>query len=145
MIVEHIRTSAGPRFSTYERDEDRRVQLIQYYNEVHADEDNPELADDATLEEVVDAIEEFEDIDTEEIWEAPKLGLFMVQCDDENGENLDAIVEANNAAEAQQLWAAQWERDLTDPDINQPRIWQINPTGKPGVLGWNTMQLNRII
>lgn len=71
--------------------------------------------------------------------------LFMLAFEDDNGEPLDAIVEAETAAQAQQLWAAQWERDLTDPDIPQPRIWQINPTGSACVLQWNTMQLNRII
>lgn len=71
--VEHIRTSAGPRFATYTSEEDRRVQLIQYFNEVHADGPDDEIAD-ASLEEVVEAIEEFEDVSCEEIW-------IPVECD----------------------------------------------------------------
>lgn len=68
IIVEHIRTSAGARFATYTSDEDRRVQLIQYYNEVHAGPGVDEFADDADLSEVVDAIEDIEDVSSEEIW-----------------------------------------------------------------------------
>lgn len=69
ITLEHIRTSAGARFSTYTDDEDRRVQLIQYWNEVHAENeiDVGELADDTPLDVVVEAIEELEDIDEEEI------------------------------------------------------------------------------
>lgn len=71
LTLEHIRTSAGARFSTYTDDEDRRQQLIAYFNEVHVDGDTAStaewLADDAELEDVVEAIEEYEDVSTEEI------------------------------------------------------------------------------
>ncbi len=67
LILEHIRTSAGARFSTYTSDEDRRVQLIQYFNEVHADGDDDALKDDAELEYVVEQIEDYEDVSVEEI------------------------------------------------------------------------------
>lgn len=79
-------------------------------------------------------------------YSGPKLKLFFVACDDEMGENFDAVVQAENAADAQRMWAEQWEWDITDPDRPKPRIWEINPPkGQAGVLGWNTMQLNRLI
>lgn len=74
------------------------------------------------------------------------LKLFFIEFpDDGRGGNLDAIVEAESPAAAQLLWAEQWEHDLTDAALQQPRIWEINPTGRAGVLGWNTNQLRRII
>jgi hypothetical protein len=66
-IVEHIRTSSGARFAIYNNDEDRRQQLIQYWNEVHADGELDEFDDDAELCDVEEAIEDFEDVSTEEI------------------------------------------------------------------------------
>lgn len=69
LIVEHIRTPAGARFSVYKNDEDRRVQLIQYFNEVHADGAADELDEEGTsLDDVLEAIEECEDVSCEEIW-----------------------------------------------------------------------------
>lgn len=71
--------------------------------------------------------------------------FFIGFPDDGRGDDLDAIVEAENAADAQRLWAEQWEHYLTEPDAQQPRIWEIKPTGAAQVLGWGTNQLTRII
>jgi hypothetical protein len=66
IIVCHIRTSAGARFSTHENEESLRVELIDYYNECLAEGDF-ELADDTELQEAQDAIEESEDVSWEEV------------------------------------------------------------------------------
>jgi hypothetical protein len=66
IIVCHIRTSAGARFSIHEDEESLRVELIDYYNECLAEGDF-ELADDTELQEAQDAIEESEDVSWEEV------------------------------------------------------------------------------
>lgn len=71
------------------------------------------------------------------------LKLFLI-VHDECGENLDAIVEAETPSRAEELWCEQWERDRTAGE-HAERIYEINPTGKEGILGWNTMQLRRIV
>lgn len=71
--------------------------------------------------------------------------FFIGYPDDGRCGDMDAIVEADSPAEAQKLWADQWEHDLTDANQQQPRIWEINPSGKAGVLGWGSNQLWRII
>lgn len=70
-ITCHIATAAGARFSEHKDQEDLRTSLIEYFNEVHADCTSDELHEDATLEEVIDAIEEIEDVSWEEIWDTP--------------------------------------------------------------------------
>lgn len=66
MIICHIRTSAGARFSVHEDEDDLRDELVEYANEVH----NMKLDDDASLDDALDLIEEFEDVSYEEV-EAP--------------------------------------------------------------------------
>lgn len=144
LFTVHIETPAGARFSHHNSEEEMRAGLVEYYNEVHAD--GSPIAVDTDLGEVIEAIEEVENVSWEESWVPDTLKLFFIGFpDDGRGSDLDAIVEAANAGEAQRLWAAQWEHDLTDPEAQQPRIWEIKPTGSAGVLGWNTKQLNRII
>lgn len=70
MIICHIRTSAGARFSVHTDLEDLRRELVEYWNEVRADGDGDELDDDASLDDALDLIEEFEDVSYEEV-EAP--------------------------------------------------------------------------
>ena len=68
LIVCHIKTSDGPRFSIHPTEENLRVELIEYFNEVHADgADVPELAEDCTLDAVIDAIDEIETLSREAI------------------------------------------------------------------------------
>jgi hypothetical protein len=83
LTLEHIRTSAGPRFDWYADDEQRRQALIQYFNEVHAEGPMDEIAD-ASLDEVVEAIEEFEDVSTEEM-SIPFPDVFVLVIDSDSG------------------------------------------------------------
>jgi len=80
LIVCHIETSSGPRFSIHPDEEHLRGELIAYYNEAHADEDeNPALDADTVIEDVIEAIEEHENLSREEMWIDPKTfwpGLF---------------------------------------------------------------------
>lgn len=71
LIVCHIRTSAGARFSIHANEEELRVELIDYYNECLADGDT--LEEDTDLETAQDAVEESEDVSWEEIWINPEL------------------------------------------------------------------------
>jgi nucleoid-associated protein YgaU len=66
MIVCHIRTSAGARFSVHEDEESLRVELIDYFNECLA-EGNFQLADDTDLDDAIEAIEESEDVSWEDV------------------------------------------------------------------------------
>jgi hypothetical protein len=67
LILCHIETSSGPRFSIHPTEEHLRQELISYFNEVHADADTEELPDDADLEDVIEAIEEIESLSRETI------------------------------------------------------------------------------
>ncbi len=67
ITVCHIDTAAGARFSIHPDAEDLRTSLIEYFNEVLLTDEEDPLADDATLEEVTEAIEEMENVSTETI------------------------------------------------------------------------------
>lgn len=67
IVVCHIRTSAGARFSIHKDLEELRQELIEYTNEVLAESClGYEVSRDATLEQVIEAIEEVEDVSYEE-------------------------------------------------------------------------------
>lgn len=89
IINEHIRTSSGPRFAIYNSEEERRVALIEYYNEVHCDSTAERLPDDTDLEDVVDAIEEFEDVSAEEDYVTVPPFWVLVTDDDQGGASID--------------------------------------------------------
>ena len=85
MIVCHIRTSNGARFSIHRNEEELRVELIDYYNECLA-EGNFQLADDTDLEEAQDAIEEMEDVSWEEIHITAEMVSHLDTCAQHSGE-----------------------------------------------------------
>lgn len=68
---------------------------------------------------------------------ATRTALFLVACDDENGDNQDLIVEARDQHEAARLWRQHY--DYTSdraPDI----VFEIPPpTGRPGPRHWNRL------
>lgn len=68
---------------------------------------------------------------------ATRTALFLVACDDENGDNQDLIVEARDQHEAARLWRQ--HHDYTSdraPDI----VFEIPPaTGRPGPRHWNAL------
>lgn len=69
MIVWHLETSAGARFDWAKDEEHLRQQLIEYNNTVlNDDEPDDQLAEDATLEEAIEKIEERENFSQEEVY-----------------------------------------------------------------------------
>ena len=66
-----------------------------------------------------------------------RTALFLVAFDDENGDNMDLIVEARDQHEAARLWRQ--HHDFTSarhPDI----VFEIPPaTGRPGTRHWNAL------
>jgi len=86
----HIETPSGPRFSTHDSEEEMRQSLIEYYNEVHAPDytEKGELPSDAPLEEVVDAIEAFENLSIDETW-IPSQEVWVLVMDTDNGTSID--------------------------------------------------------
>lgn len=75
----------------------------------------------------------------------PVLAIFYIQeCEGGvQGDDLDMFVEAQTADEAVRLWAAEWEKDLEDGEA-PARVYQLRSSGKPGVLGWDTQNVERI-
>jgi hypothetical protein len=73
MIIWHVETSAGARFDWAKDEEHFRRQLIEYYNETCKDSTDKELADDATLDEATEAIEDYESLSYEEAY-----GVYMI-------------------------------------------------------------------
>lgn len=68
MIVWHVDTSSGARFDWAKDEEHLRQQLIEYNNEtLNSGEPDEQLADDATLEEAIDLIEESESFSREDM------------------------------------------------------------------------------
>lgn len=97
----HIATPAGPRFSTHGSEEEMRLSLIEYYNEVHApDSDEGELPEDADLETVKDAIEEFESLSVEETWLPPQKVWVLVTDDHSGGTSIDLHTSRRDALES---------------------------------------------
>lgn len=88
--------------------------------------------------------------------------LFNIVCTDEDDTNLDAVIKADNPAEAIELWRA-WAKDASgqDEDFDQfkgkmvkfdlkdapcnftdmLRVFLIDPYGVRGVLGWDQDEL----
>jgi hypothetical protein len=84
--VIHIETSAGARFATVDGPEDGegvRQELLYYHNEVlPAVEEDEKLPDDATVEQLVEAIEEYENVSMEETYtELPKVYVLVIDSD----------------------------------------------------------------
>lgn len=117
VIQEHIRTSSGPRFSIYLNEEDRRRELIDYYNEVHCDATDERLPDDAELSEVVEAIEEYEDVSAEESW-APLPKVWLVTIDSEYDTSHSAHLTRRKAIESINDVLEQCFPDRTPLDLN---------------------------
>lgn len=67
IVISHIATDKGARFSINRDEEEFRREMIQYYNEVHSKDDNRTLDDDTSLDDVTEAIEEHENLSWEEI------------------------------------------------------------------------------
>ena len=65
-IICHIRTSNGARFSVHADEDELRDELVEYWNEVHAQGEYEELADDCELQNAIDQVEEREDVSWEE-------------------------------------------------------------------------------
>jgi hypothetical protein len=63
--IVHIRTIFGAIFSVHENDEDMRQSLIDYFNQILADEDG--LDEFATLTAVIGSIQEFQEVSIEEV------------------------------------------------------------------------------
>jgi hypothetical protein len=71
IVVCHIATPAGARFSVHPDEEGLRQSLIEYHNDTIADGESEHLDPDASLEETIDAIEESENLSWESITLAP--------------------------------------------------------------------------
>jgi len=56
MIVCHISTSSGPRWSYHQGFEEFRQDLIEYFNETLADDDTPKLAATVTIDTAIFSI-----------------------------------------------------------------------------------------
>lgn len=68
MIVWHVETSSGPRFEWCQDEEELRVQLIAYNNDVlNEDDEDEQLPEDATLDEAIEKIEERENFSREDM------------------------------------------------------------------------------
>ena len=73
LIVCHISTAAGARFSIHESEDELRTSLIEYNNETLNDgEDESQLEDFASLEEAIEMIEDCENVSWEELWFNPE-------------------------------------------------------------------------
>jgi hypothetical protein len=147
MIVCHIETSAGSRFSQHANEEELRQELISYNNDtLNSGEPDDQLPEDAELSEAIEKIEESENVSWEEIWEAPKLKLFMVQHDDDDGNNFDLHVEAADEERAAEIWRDYYwppeERD-EDEDYVPERVFLIETKGVEGAVVWNCTKDNR--
>lgn len=70
------------------------------------------------------------------------MNLYFIAAEEENGENLDLMIEAADRAEAVRLWDSYYERTL-GPSIHH-RVFQITPTGSPGALAWHTPTMKEI-
>ncbi len=69
IIVCHIDTSAGARFSIHPDGEELRKSLVEYNNDTLNDgEDDDQLDEDSTLSEAIEKIEERESVSWEEIF-----------------------------------------------------------------------------
>lgn len=71
LIVCHISTASGARFSIHESEDGLRTSLIEYNNETLCNDGSgceQTLGPDATLEEAIDLIEEVENVSWEELW-----------------------------------------------------------------------------
>lgn len=73
------------------------------------------------------------------------LSIFYIQeCDGGvQGEDLDMFVEASSADEAITLWAEEWEKDLNEGEY-PARVYRLRQSGKAGVLGWDSENVERI-
>lgn len=69
MILWHVATSAGARFEWAQDEEELLRQLVEYNNGVlNAGEPDEQLAEDATVEEAIEKIEEQENFSREDMW-----------------------------------------------------------------------------
>lgn len=69
IIVCHIATSAGARFSVHADEDDLRKSLIEYNNDtLNEGEDDDQVDEDCSLSEVIETIEERETVSWEEIY-----------------------------------------------------------------------------
>ena len=81
MIIWHVETSSGPRFDWATDEEHLRQQLIEYNNDVLNDgEPDDQLAEDVTLEEAIEKIEERENFSRED-FPLPKVYVVVIDSD----------------------------------------------------------------
>lgn len=85
----HISTAAGARFSHHDSEDDLRRELIEYWNEVHADDYDDTLSQDATLEEAKERVEEVEDVSIDEVWLPPQTVWVLVVDNHSTGTSID--------------------------------------------------------
>lgn len=68
------------------------------------------------------------------------IGLYFVRADDDNGENIDLLVEALNIVQAAVLWQEHFELDETAA----PKwVVQLQLKGVPGAVDWGGGGLNK--
>lgn len=69
LIVCHIETSSGARFSIHADEEEFRTSLVDYNNNTLKNgEDDGQVDEDCSLAEVIDSIEDRENLSWEQIW-----------------------------------------------------------------------------